>query len=140
MPYKVSLANNTRNGMRVIGNSRLGLVEIVNKLATQYDNKLAKEENAIDLSRRTNYLRMIKAYKLAVQNLLELIDDTEKALGNDIMAYVDKFSSSLRNARKFDGDLDEAMKELDDYNGRFGAIIEAEDAAAGNNTTGESAQ
>lgn len=134
MPYKVSLSNETRKNLRVVGSSRLGLVEIVNKVAMQYNNKLTKDENATELNQRVNYLRELRAYKLAAQNLYELLDDTEKALGNDIMSYVDKFSSSLRNARKFDGDLDEAMKELDDYNGRFGSIMNEEDAATGNDT------
>jgi len=127
-PHKVSLSNETRKNLRVVGTSRLGLVEIVSRLATQYDDKLAKDEKALDLSERVNYLHALKDYKLAVKNLHELLDDTEKALGNDIMAYVDKFSNSLRSARKFDGDLDDAIKDLDDYNARFGAIMEEEDA------------
>jgi hypothetical protein len=126
-PYKLSLSNDDRKGLRVVGTSRLGLVEIVNRLATQYDNKLSKTENASDLSFRINYLHMLKTYKMAAQHLLEVLDDTDKALGNDIMTFVDKFSTNLRSARKFDGDLDEAMKELDDYNARFGKIMDEED-------------
>ncbi|KAA5536538.1 hypothetical protein F0919_02395 [Taibaiella lutea] len=140
-PFKVSLSNESRNGLRVVGTSRLGLVEIVAKLSTQYDNKLAKDDQAADLNQRLVYLRKLKACKLAAKNLCELLDDTDKALGNDVMTFVDKFSNSLRNARKYDGDLDEAMKELDDYNARFGKIIEDEDkeSEAGNNP-GETSQ
>ena len=126
-PHKVSLNKEVRKSLRVVGTSRMGLLTIIDKVATQYDEKLAKNEKASDLTQRIAYLHKLRKYKLAIQNLLEALDDTDKALGKDIMSYVDKFGGSLSNVRKHDGDLDEAMKELDDYNARFGKIMEQED-------------
>ncbi|KAA5533561.1 hypothetical protein F0919_13560 [Taibaiella lutea] len=126
-PFKVSLSNDARKKMRVVGSSRLGLVDIVSRLATQYDEKLAKNDNAKDLKERVAYLQVLRAYRIAAQKLCEALDDTDKALGKDIMGYVDKFGDSLQSARKYDGDLDEAIKELDDYNARFKKVMEEED-------------
>lgn len=134
-PNAVSLSNQTRKNLRVIGTSRLGLVEIVNGLSIQYNDKLAKNDQALDLNQRLAYLRLMLEYKMAIGRLYELVDDTTKALSNDVMAFVDKFSNTLRNARRFDGDLDENMKELDNYNARFGKMMESEDGETENNTT-----
>ncbi|MFA6060847.1 MAG: hypothetical protein WC756_21800 [Taibaiella sp.] len=126
-PYKKSLTAKARQGLRAVGSSRLGLVKIVGKISTQYNGKLSKEDDAGELTSRMDYHDKIRQYKIAVQNLYEALDDTDKAIGQDIMAHVDKFSSSLQTARQHDGDLDEAMKELDEYNARFGATMAEED-------------
>ena len=135
-PHKKSLTAKARQGMRAVGSSRFGLVKIVDKISRQYDGKLSKEDNSAELTSRMDYMDNVRQYKIAVQNLYEALDDTDKAIGQDIMAHVDKFSSSLQTARQHDGDLDEAMKELDDYNARFGATMEEEeknpDTSAGN--------
>jgi hypothetical protein len=126
-PHKKSLTAKARKNIRTVGNSRHGLAKMVDKISTQYEDKLSKEDNAAELTNRLDYLDKIRRYKIAAQNLYEALDDTDKALGQDIMAHVDKFSSNLQTARQYDGDLDEAMKELDEYNARFGAVMVEED-------------
>ena len=126
-PFKKPLTAKARKTLRAVGSSRYGLVKIVEKIAIQYDGKLSKEDNAVDLAMRVAYLDRIRQYKIAVLNLFEMLDDTDKAIGHDIMAHVDKFSGNLQTARQHDGDLDEAMKELDEYNSRFGAAMEEEE-------------
>jgi hypothetical protein len=127
-PHKKALTAKQRIAIRSVGNSRMGLVKIVEKMAIQYDGKLSKEDNAAELSKRIAYLEKIRQYKIAAMNLFELLDDTDKALGQDVMAHVDKFSANLQTARQHDGDLDMAMKELDDYNARFGPTMDQEEA------------
>ncbi|MFA6057151.1 MAG: hypothetical protein WC756_03050 [Taibaiella sp.] len=126
-PYKKSLTAKAKKNIRAVGSSRYGLAKIVGKISTQYNDKLSKEDDAAELTSRMEYIDKVRQYKIAAQNLYESLDDTDKALGKDIMAHVDKFSSSLQIARQHDGDLDEAMKELDEYNARFGAIMEEEE-------------
>jgi len=126
-PYKVSLTVEQRRGLRIVGNSRVGLANMIAGIAEEYKKKLPSEESYEELTTRLTYLNLLKTYKRAVKNLLESLDDTEKALGKDIMLFVDKYSGILNNARKFDGDLDEDMKELDDYNARFGKVIDEEE-------------
>jgi hypothetical protein len=139
-PHKKSLTAKARKNIRTVGNSRHGLAKIVAKISTQYEGKLSKEDNAADLTKRLDYLDQIRQYKIAALNLYEALDDTDKALGQDVMTHVDKYSSNLQTARQHDGDLDEAMKELDEYNARFGAIMEEEDENTGtsdDNTSSE---
>lgn len=126
-PHKKSLTAKARQNLRSVGSSRMGLVKIVENIASQYDGKLSKEDNAVELSKRVAYLEKLRRYRIAVTQLLETLDDTEKAVGQDVMSHVDKFSASLQTARHHDGDLDMAMKELDDYNARFGAAMEQEE-------------
>ncbi len=126
-PHSKSLTAKQRIGIRSVGNSRYGLVKIAERIALQYESKLSKEDNAVDLAVRVSYLEKIRQYKIAVLALFEMLDDTDKALGQDIMNFVSKFSKHLDAARIHDGDLDEALKDLDDYNSRFGASMEAED-------------
>lgn len=124
---KVSLTSEERMGIRSVGSSRMGLVMLVSQLATQFNNKLSKEDNAENLSRRLEALHALRAYRLSINTLLEAIDDTDKALSRDIMKHADKFSDSLHSARKHDGDLDEGMREIDTYNSRFAHAMKEED-------------
>lgn len=126
-PFKKPLTNKERRGLRAVGTSRYGLAKIIERIAGQYDHKLPKEDSASAFSQRIAYLDQLRHYIIALQNHLETMDDTEKAVGKDIMACVDKYSSIFQIARKHDGDLDLAMKELDEYNTRFGLIIKEED-------------
>jgi hypothetical protein len=126
-PFHKPLTARARQGMRAVGTSRYGLVKIVEKMSLQYDSKLSKEDNAVNLAVRVSYLDRIRQLKIAVLNFYEALDDTDKAVGHDVMAHVDKFSASLQIARQHDGDIDEAMKELDEYNSRFGASMTEED-------------
>lgn len=129
---KVSLTNEERIGIRTIGSSRMGLVQIIDQLATQFNGKLSKEDNAEELSKRLEALHALRAYRLSVTTLLEAIDDTDKALSRDIMKHADKFSDSLNSARKHDGDLDEGMRAIDSYNSRFANAMKEEDDAPSN--------
>lgn len=62
----------------------------------------------------------LESVRQALNALMEQITETQMANGMDIMTMVDRYSSSLQANRNNNAALDLAMREVDEWNKRFG--------------------
>jgi len=56
---------------------------------------------------------------MALAQAMEVIEEIGLGTATDIMTAVDRYGASLEISRANEGSLDLAMKEVDEYNGRF---------------------
>ena len=120
-PFCTSLTNEERIGLRLIANNRESIARETSRIAVEFGNKLPKDEDPKQLETAFIYYDELAAVRLKLARMLEIVDDTSKALGVDIMAMHDSLCGYLQVARKGNTSLDEAMKKIDEYNKRFGA-------------------
>ena len=119
-PFKINLTDDVKTGLRTFAEGREGYVRNVSRVATQFPNALSRSDVPSDLSNLIDYYSNLEAVRLALTQALETIQETSLGVSADSMELVDRYVKSLNIARSNDAALDAAMKEIDDYNKRFG--------------------
>lgn len=123
-PYRVSLMNQEKVGLRTLGDGREGYANMVSRAANEHGKHLPKTDEPAELVNAIAYYNNLANLKVKILHLLEIVDDTNLALGADIMRLADSYAGHLQLARKDNSHLDEALAEIDEYNQRFGARAE----------------
>ncbi len=119
-PSSVNLTNEQSIGLRTMGQGREGIVRLVSAIATQNIESLPRNEEPAELSSRLDYYARLEAARQSIIPLQEMIDNTQNALGADIMQLFDRYYGYLQSARSNNITLDNAMGEVDEWNKRFG--------------------
>ncbi|MGG9971050.1 hypothetical protein ACQ33O_04570 [Ferruginibacter sp. SUN002] len=119
-PFHVPLTDEQRKGSRTMAEGREGMVRLISKIATQHINSLPRNEDPQEMA------TLLKAYEdggqalQAIKQLMEMMEDTQTAVGIDLMALYDRYNGYLQTSRSGNTALDAAMGEIDSYNARFG--------------------
>ena len=119
-PNSVNLTNEQLTGLRTMSQGREGVVRLLSSIATQNINSLPRNEDPADLASRLEYYTQLQAARQAIMPLFEMLDNTQNALGGDIMQLYDRYYCYLQAARSGNTTLDLAMAEIDEWNKRFG--------------------
>ena len=105
---------------RSMAEKREGYVRLVLRVAENFVDELPR---SFDLEEYKNLLKARDEWKimlLKAEEVAELIEDTEYAIGVELMKQVDRAAAALNSGRKNNPALDRAMREIDDYNQQFG--------------------
>lgn len=120
-PFAVNLTEREKEGKRNMAEGREGYARMVSQIANVHINSLARELNANDLTAKLAYDAKLEEIRQVLLKLMEIIEETQYANGIDIMKLVDVFVENLQTSRKNNGALDLALREVDEWNKRFGA-------------------
>ena len=99
---------------------REGYARLISKIATANPESLARQDDPQDLANRLLHDERLEGLRQELMRVLEKITEIQLANSADIMSYVDAYTNSLQAARTRDAALDASMKEVDDWNKRFG--------------------
>ena len=120
-PFSVNLTDEVKRGSRTMAEGREGYARQVSKIATANIDSLARENDPKELEDKLIYDSQLETIRQILLTGLEMIVETQLANGIDIMKMVDAFVDNLQTSRSRNGALDAAMKDVDEYNKRFGS-------------------
>jgi hypothetical protein len=83
-------------------------------------NELARSDNPEEMGAKLDYFHSLETAKQAAIQLVEMIENTQAAVGADVMALFDRYCQQLQSRLNSNSTLDNAMQVIDDYNKRFG--------------------
>jgi hypothetical protein len=116
----VGLSDMQKTGVRSMAEGREGFARMVSKIAVAHVDSLAREHDPAELEGKLAYDSTLEDMRQSVMALHEMIEETQLANSMDIMSLVDKYAANLDTSRKGNEALDMALREVDDYNKRFG--------------------
>jgi hypothetical protein len=119
-PYKVNLTEEQKKGARTMAAGREGYVRLISQIANQHVNSLPREHTPTELAGRLVYDSKLEELRQALLKLSEIVSETQLANSVDIMRMADDYGAALQISRNNNGSLDEAMREVDEWNSRFG--------------------
>lgn len=120
-PYQINLTDANKPGQRTMAEGREGYARLVSQIATNHIDSIARELDPVELSNMLEYDSQLSTLYFGISQLLEVIEEARTKNGINAMALVDNFVGNLQDSRKNKGALDTAMREVDDWNKRFGA-------------------
>ena len=120
LPFKISLTNEEKQGMRSMAEGREGYARLIARIATQFPNSLSRVDTPAELNNLFAFNDNLEACRMSLLQALETIEEISIGTTTDIMTLVDRNNDSLEISRKNEGSLDLAMREVDEYNARFG--------------------
>lgn len=118
--YKINLSETQKRGARSMSGGREGYARMISQIASNNMNSLPREHNPADLVSRLAYDAKLEESRQAIMTLLETISETQLANSIDIMKIVDDYAGLLQISRNNNAALDLAMREVDEWNARFG--------------------
>jgi hypothetical protein len=118
-PFKINLTNKERKG-RSMAEDREGYARLVSRIANQFPNSLSRADSPTELVALINYYEGLEADRLALTQAIEIIQEIQLGASMDAMVLVDRYVKNLQISRSNDGSLDTALKEVDEWNKRFG--------------------
>ena len=119
-PFRINLNEKEKEGTRSMAEGREGYARLISRIGTQFPNSLSRADVPSELSNLLNYYDNLEATRLAYLQGLEVIEETQIGAATDIMTLVDRYNKNLQISRANEGALDAAMKEVDEWNKRFG--------------------
>lgn len=119
-PFKINLTEDAKNGGRNMAEGREGYARLVSGIASANIESLARDQDPQELVDKLAYDAQLENIRQRLLSLMEVITETQLANGVDIMKLVDGFVGNLQNSRVRNGSLDIAMREVDEWNKRFG--------------------
>jgi hypothetical protein len=120
LPFKISLTNEEKKGMRSMAEGREGFARLIGRIANQFPNSLSRVDTPAEFNTLMSVYENVEATRMALLQALETIEEIGIGTATDIMTLVDRYGASLEISRGSEGALDLAMKEVDEYNARFG--------------------
>lgn len=105
---------------RGMAEKREGYVRLVLRVATNFIDELPRSFNIDECSKLLTAREDWKNLLLKTEETAELAEDTEFAIGVELMRQVDRAAAALNAGRKNNPALDRAMREIDDFNQQFG--------------------
>jgi hypothetical protein len=119
-PDAVVVTDQQKMGVRTMAEGREGYVRLVSKIAMQHEDALSRLDKADELQQRIAYDAALETTRQAAIELLEQLDDTRWGNSADIMVMTDRYLASLQNQRANNSALDQSLREVDDWNSRYG--------------------
>ncbi|MDX1943596.1 MAG: hypothetical protein SFU99_23720 [Saprospiraceae bacterium] len=136
LPYIISLSMEERQGKRKMGPRRLAYAQNAERRGVLHEDVMPRMFYADNFSR--TFAAHNEFSKIIAQNseIHEMLDDTLMALGIDAMTYTKLVHDGLRSANIINPVLDEALRELDEFNKR----AQAEEMEEGNGLVSENSK
>lgn len=119
LPFKISLTNEEKKGMRSMAEGREGYARLIARIATQFPNSLSRADVPSDLNNLLAFYDGVESIRMALTQAMEVVEEIGLGTATDIMTAVDRYGASLEISSSNEGALDLAMQEVDEYNGRF---------------------
>lgn len=126
-PYNVAITDKQKKGKRTMAEGREGFVRLVSRIAFQHPNSLSRSDNPGELLTALDMDALLESAKQATKELYEMLNDTQFANSRDIMELTKSYTRALQMDRERNAALDSAMKEVDDWNERYGRNSPMED-------------
>lgn len=117
--YFANLSETEKKG-RTMAEGREGLARLVSHIATEHALNLSRNDDPSELAAALEYDAALEGARQACLTLLEQISETQMANSIDIMTMVDRYTQTLDAARSSNTALDLALREVDEWNKRFG--------------------
>jgi hypothetical protein len=126
-PFKINLTDDEKKGTRSMAEGREGYSRLISRIANQFPNSLSRADVPTELSNLLEYYNNLEASKMALLQAMETIDEIQLGAATDVMTLVDRYTTNLQVSRGNEGSLDLAMKDVDEWNKRFGRKTETVD-------------
>ncbi|RKS25486.1 hypothetical protein CLV94_0520 [Flavobacterium endophyticum] len=117
--FRVYMTDSEKAG-RSMAEDREGYVRLISRIANQFPDALSRSDAPDDLVTHLDYYDRLEANRLALLQALEVIQEISLGTATDIMTFADRYHANLKIARNHDASIDLAMREVDDWNARFG--------------------
>lgn len=124
--YQIHMTDAEKAG-RSMAEDREGYVRLISRIANQFPNALSRSDLPEELAAHLNYYDRLEANRLALLQALEVIQEISLGTATDIMTFADRYHANLKIARNHDATLDLAMRDVDDWNARFGNRLQEPD-------------
>ena len=118
-PFKINITDDEKQA-RSMAEGREGYARLVSRIANQFPNALSRVDVPSELVNVLTYYDQSEACKFALLQALEIIQEIGLGVSIDGMVLVDRYVDNLQIARRNDASLDLAMREVDEFNSRFG--------------------
>lgn len=119
-PFTIELNSDEKEGIRTVAEGREGYVRLVTNLSETYNGELPRTYDETVLRKKLNLREAVGLLLLQTQQINTMLDNTYVGLGADIMKQADETVQHLQASRMRNGELDKALKTIDEYNKRFG--------------------
>lgn len=116
--FSVPLTAEQRKSLRKMGARRLAYAQAALRHISEHENLLPRNEDVAPFDTISQYYAKIIVLRDLANSLNELIDDTVKAIGIDMMRYTKLAHDSFKSGNERDPQYDDILKELDDFNKR----------------------
>ena len=120
-PFKVNLTDDEKPGMRTMAEGREGYARLISRIANQFPNALSRADNPTELSGLLDYYNNLEGGRMAILQNLETFEEIQLGASSDIMTLTDRYKDNLQISRQNDSALDLAMRDVDNWNSRFGS-------------------
>jgi hypothetical protein len=110
LPFLVSLTIDERKKLRKMGPKSVAYVQQCVAGAKAFPNELKKNFDASELEKDYNLIYNLLDVQIALQSLLESVNDTMMAGGIDAMEAADEVYDSLKSSAKKDANVKEMVK------------------------------
>lgn len=94
----VNLTPEERSQLYKMRNNRLSLAEIALDQANSNPNLVPPYINLTEAQRDMAYYKQLRTYASILQSLLETIDDTQKAVGSEVLKFCLPYYQSVKQA------------------------------------------
>lgn len=117
-PFFVNFSSED-SGARTMAEGREGYARLINRIANQHVDSLSRSDDPTLLDQRLGYDDSLEKLRQGLMQIAEMVSNTQTCNGVDIMQFVDRYNAVLQANRTSNAALDEAMKEVDEWNKRF---------------------
>lgn len=117
--YCVNLTQEERRAARNVGSRREAYVKNLLRVAQEHENTLPRNIDINEFAKLMEIYEQQASLMVRLNRIYELMDDTQVAIGQELMSYVDRIYGALQSARKYESALDRVVAELEEYNKRF---------------------
>ena len=107
--------------MRTMAEGREGYARLISRIANQFPNALSRADNPTELSGLLDYYNNLEGGRMAILQNLETVEEIQLGASSDIMTLTDRYKDNLQISRQNDSALDLAMRDVDNWNSRFGS-------------------
>lgn len=118
--YKLNLTDDEKPGMRTMAEGREGYARLISRIAVQFPDALGRSDDPAELTGLLDYYNNLEGGRMAILQNLETVEEMQLGASSDIMTLTDRYKANLQLSRENDSALDLAMREVDDWNSRFG--------------------
>jgi hypothetical protein len=95
LPFKISLTNEEKKGMRSMAEGREGFARLIARIATQFPNSLSRADVPADLNNLLAFYDGVESMRMSLTQAMEVIEEIGLGTATDIMTVVDRYVNVL---------------------------------------------
>ena len=116
--YHTPLNPEERRGNRSVGRRRQAYVQQCLRLAKAHEHILPRNLSVLKFERTLEIFEKHKDIQVKLSEIIEMADDTQLAIGRELMALTDTTYGSFKLAKLRDASMDRIFSELEEFNQR----------------------